>query len=252
MSEVIEKVIDEYTTIKYKKSNIYIIERIFNEEFCDRLINFIEKMKLCKTDYHKRNNVKCYMISMEEILKKNEIEYYPFTTDPFYMKNILEKIKNKQTVYQNELNGLKKKDIQQIEEIMTKQLQVAQNIMKNLNDNIVLTNHSGFCFRKIYGNTRQHSDGIHLLETNKNVKYIKNNKDSSVFFARNCSFVISLNDNYDGGLFRFPVQDVELKLKKGSIIVFPPYWTHPHETSELENDTFRYTVNSWGLEPIET
>ena len=38
--------------------------------------------------------------------------------------------------------------------------------------------------------------------------------------------------------------------KKGQIILFPPYWTHPHFTAELKNRTYRYTINSWLHEDI--
>ena len=57
--------------------------------------------------------------------------------------------------------------------------------------------------------------------------------------------IIALNGDYDGGQFYFPNQDVTIKLKKGQIITFPPFWTHPHATKTLENNTFRYTINTW-------
>ena len=59
------------------------------------------------------------------------------------------------------------------------------------------------------------------------------------------SVIIALNDDYDGGEFYFPIQDYKIKLKKGDIILFPPYWTHPHKVYSPLNRTYRYTINSW-------
>ena len=89
-------------------------------------------------------------------------------------------------------------------------------------------------YRKIYGNTRIHVDGVSdgLGKTDK----------------RTLSAIVSLNNDYEGGEIVFPIQNREIKLEKGQIILFPPYWTHPHYTNDLKNDTFRYTINSWFLE----
>ena len=45
-------------------------------------------------------------------------------------------------------------------------------------------------------------------------------------------------------------QDIKVKLKKGSVIIFPPFWTHPHETEDLLNNTYRYTINTWSCQKI--
>lgn len=83
--------------------------------------------------------------------------------------------------------------------------------------------------RKIKSKTLYHIDGV-----SKNM--------------RNMSFVISLNSDYEGGELHFPKQGRYIKLKRGQAIAFPPYWTHPHGTTELKNDTFRYTLNFWSWE----
>jgi predicted 2-oxoglutarate/Fe(II)-dependent dioxygenase YbiX len=90
-------------------------------------------------------------------------------------------------------------------------------------------------YRKIYGNTRIHIDGVA-------------SKSQSISAKRNLSIIICLNDDYEGGEFNFPVQNRCIKLKKGQLIAFPPYWTHPHYTNDLKNDTFRYTINTWFYE----
>ena len=102
---------------------------------------------------------------------------------------------------------------------------------------IICSGDSGYCLRKIHGPTRLHKDGIsvELIEN----RYIPIKK------IRNMSIIIELNDDYDGGECYFPVQDFKIKLKKGQIIAFPPYWTHPHMVSGPLNGTYRYTINTW-------
>lgn len=80
--------------------------------------------------------------------------------------------------------------------------------------------------RRIYGATREHIDGI---DTNS---------------PRILTCIILLNDDYDDGIFSFPTLNVTFKPKKGDIILFPPYWTHPHCVSTPTNG-FRYTINFW-------
>jgi hypothetical protein len=82
-------------------------------------------------------------------------------------------------------------------------------------------------FRKIYGATKIHYDG----------------HDENIL--RNLSVILALNDDYEGGELVFPLQEYEIKLKKGQLIAFPPYWTHPHYTNDLKNGTYRYTINTW-------
>lgn len=95
---------------------------------------------------------------------------------------------------------------------------------------------SGYVLRKIHGSTRLHADS--MLDFPK-MPYVQRNQ------IRNLTMTIALNSDYDGGEFNFPCQNFKMKLKRGQAIVFPPFWTHPHYTDELHNDTYRYTINLW-------
>ena len=83
--------------------------------------------------------------------------------------------------------------------------------------------------RKIYGDTRLHMDGASEKGRPK----------------RQLAFILCLNNDYESGEIIFPSQNRKIKLKKGQILLFPPYWTHPHYTNAPENNTFRYTVTTW-------
>lgn len=98
---------------------------------------------------------------------------------------------------------------------------------------------TGYQLRKIHGPTRKHTDGI---TGSTKEKYVE--RDLRLF-----SVIIALNSDYEGGEFHFPEQKTIIKLKAGQAIVFPPYWTHPHYTGEL-NGTFRYTINTWITQTI--
>jgi hypothetical protein len=94
---------------------------------------------------------------------------------------------------------------------------------------------NGYTLRQIHGGTLLHTDGIF----DKNIGYTR---------PRLLSIIINLNEDYDGGEFNFPKQDVKVKLKVGDAICFPPYWTHPHEVSSVLPGQYRYTINTWILE----
>jgi hypothetical protein len=88
--------------------------------------------------------------------------------------------------------------------------------------------------RKVHGPTRPHCDGIvDMMQDEYKVSHI-----------RSITIIIALNSDYEGGEICFPNHGVSLKLKAGEAIVFPPTWSHPHYTNDL-NGTFRYTLSTW-------
>ena len=94
----------------------------------------------------------------------------------------------------------------------------------------------GYTLRRIHGGTKRHVDGVH----SKTGGFTK--------FVRAASFIAVLNDDYDGGIFNFPNQNLKFKVKKGEVVLFPPYWTHPHSVTSVGEGQARYTINTWILE----
>lgn len=106
------------------------------------------------------------------------------------------------------------------------------NIFRN-EYGIICDSDSGYTLRKIVGPTRLHADGILPEDCIENI-------------TRQMSVIIALNSDYDGGAFIFPEQgNYKVKLKRGQLIAFPPFWTHPHMVENPLNGTVRYTVNTW-------
>ena len=200
---------------KFKRdvcNNIFVIEdnNILNHDDCDFykeiISNFIDNNNYCNKIWEPGNNVNC----------------------------------NTFVISQNKLNDFFNKSL--VNEIMNKTTRIFNNIRAYLKQNYELDikGDSGFQFRKIFGPTRIHKDGVYDASN-----------PVTLHVTRIASVVICLNDDYEGGEFCFPIQDIKVKLKKGQIIVFPPYWTHPHYTMELKNRTYRYTINSWLFENAE-
>lgn len=88
-------------------------------------------------------------------------------------------------------------------------------------------------FRKIFGETRPHIDNI----SDKNIRHL--------------TCIIILNNDYDDGVFSFPSQNLEFKVKQGDVVLFPPFWTHPHKVSCPTNG-FRYTITYWYVDSTAT
>jgi hypothetical protein len=107
---------------------------------------------------------------------------------------------------------------------------------KVLNPHFLGTEDSGYRLRKITGGTRLHTDGV-------NSKVGKSKKN-----VRCLSLIIVLNDDYDGGIFHFPSQNIKFRVKPGEAVIFPPYWTHPHMVTSVGDGQARYTINTWIME----
>lgn len=206
--------ITQNNNIKYERkhnkltNSIMIInnENILSSEYCDKVISIIDEVI---------DN------------KKNRIEKW----EPNQNVNCL--------YFNSDCNKLKKEE--KIKKLDSDVFKIISKVIVKLNRdfNIASTGDSGYCFRKIYGATRLHKDGIVINPVNNRL---------SVKKVRNMSVIIALNDDYEGGEFYFPKQDFRVKLKKGDIICFPPYYTHPHMVEAPLNRTYRYTINTWLFE----
>ena len=84
---------------------------------------------------------------------------------------------------------------------------------------------SGYELRKVIGETVLHQDGLELIV-----------KDSDVTY-RVATLVISFKDT--GDKLMFPELDITVPLREGTIVFFPPYWTHRHCTEWSGIDGYR-------------
>lgn len=90
---------------------------------------------------------------------------------------------------------------------------------------IKINKDSGYIIKKIFN--REVSD----LSEDKSDKIMK--------------IMIGLNNDYDGGEIYYPTFDHCYKLKRGEIICFPPYWTHPYIIYPPLNRTYFYLLETF-------
>ena len=193
-------------------------------------------MDIIKIKNIPQNNI--FIIENNELITNdlcNELINYINTTNNFSIEK-WDVNRNVNCKYIN-INDIKETEIKdKFDNSIYKIINYLINYLNN-EYNLICSGDSGYCLRKIHGPTRLHKDGINIEPIDN--RYIPIKK------IRNMSIIIALNDDYDGGEFYFPIQDFKIKLKKGQIIIFPPYWTHPHMVNAPTNETYRYTINTW-------
>ena len=137
------------------------------------------------------------------------------------------------------LSGLIKRDIsgsKEIDDLIFKRVGAVLNAFRTVRPDFKGIHDDGYTLRRIHGGTKRHVDGVH------------SKTGGCTKLGRDMSFIAVLNDDYDGGIFNFPAQNLKFKVKKGEVVMFPPYWTHPHSVSSVGEGQARYTINTWIME----
>ena len=234
------------TIIEIKNSNIYIIEDLFDDKLCDEIVDIINKNNCILNVVTSLRNVECF--SFYDINLFDDInykDYYVFSANKNKYEELLKSVKKKGEITTNNVNGIIKQQFTELIQRINKNLLLFKSIISIKNADIIFQKHCGLCFRKIYGKTFLHIDND---LSDKGSKLVINN---NVNYIRSASLIVALNDNYSGGIFEFPYYDIKIKLKKGSSILFPPYWTHLHNVTSVESGAFRYTINTWLMNEIK-
>jgi hypothetical protein len=249
MNTIIEE-IDGYITIEYDKCNVYIIENILESEFCKKMIKLIETLPLVKEVHGESNNVECFTVFPRKLLKKKNDFDYNFSTN--IHEEFISLLNDNNFITNNSiLNDFNAEELQNSLDSLNDKMKIISNIMIQINPNICFEYICDYDFRKIYGKTLMHMDSV-ASKIITDVNFISKSQEIEDYeMIRNTSLIFTLNDDYEGGIFEFPYYNIKLKLKKGSVIIFPPYWTHLHAVSTVENNTYRYTINTWSLEKLQ-
>lgn len=65
------------------------------------------------------------------------------------------------------------------------------------------------------------------------------------FMARQLVALWYLNDvPGPGGETEFPLQDIRVRPEEGKLVLFPPFWTHPHRAVTVESGV-KYIATTW-------
>lgn len=85
-----------------------------------------------------------------------------------------------------------------------------------------------------------HKDDFPPIISMENIrikKYLPNDKDEfkihvdvlrALIARRFLVYILYLTDVEEGGETYFPRQNIKVKPKEGRLVMFPPFWTHPH------------------------
>ena len=86
-------------------------------------------------------------------------------------------------------------------------------------------------------------DSIELLRY-KEGEFYKDHFDLAG--ERTTTVLVGLNDDYEGGYTQLfnDEEKYKFKLKKGDVLIFPSYWTYPHQVTPVTTGT-RYVLVSW-------
>jgi hypothetical protein len=147
------------------------------------------------------------------------------------------------------MNGITKTILNNTFIKVNDKMKLISELIYKINNNLKFEYYNDFNLRKIFGATRCHSDGA-LQVYYSNIMSIRENILREYRMIRNATIIFALNDDYNGGIFNFKQHGISFKLNKGSVLIFPPYWTHPHEVSDLKNDTYRYTLSTWSCQSL--
>jgi len=98
-------------------------------------------------------------------------------------------------------------------------------------------------YRKCYELPLSSSEGMNLLKYTGNAEYHRH-YDHGPNNARVLSMVASMGDDCDGGELEFPYFDISLKLKKGSVILFPSNFPYTHIAHPVTNGV-KYSLVTW-------
>lgn len=89
----------------------------------------------------------------------------------------------------------------------------------------------------------QQDSGYQLLRY-KEGQFYAQHVDSFKEAHRTISCSFSLNDDYEGGEFSFFDRELNYKLKKGSVLMFPSNFLYPHEVTPVISGV-RYSIATW-------
>ncbi len=200
----------------------YIIVQIINNSNNKELYSETDNIFLIN-DEKIINTITCDLLKefTDTCIDNNNLDLYDWNKE-YITQSLIVRFNNKSNSY------LKKKYEKIIFDIIAK-------IIKYLDKNFKITckGDTNYQLCKNFGETYMHVEQI------KNS--LHNMKLDDLILI---SVIICLNDNYEGGEICFPKQNKTIKMKKGDILLFPPYWTHPYYTNDLLNKTYRYTINT--------
>jgi hypothetical protein len=146
-------------------------------------------------------------------------------------------------------------EIKKISDLIFKKLKEVYKCIEEINPCLKVDIINGILFRKIYGETLLHSDGISDKQfMYSDLHFIKENQMNEKVLARSITNIFCLNEDYEGGEFEIsnpnpnPLKHINTKFKDkfttGTLISFPSFvW---HKVHKVTNGTRKVLVG-WAV-----
>lgn len=83
-----------------------------------------------------------------------------------------------------------------------------------------------------------HTDGEHVAQPKKH-------EDPMMGFTRTVGVLGFLNDDFDGGEIKFPLQEITYKPKRGDLLVFPFGYMFPHLVTRPSKERYSLRFDFW-------
>lgn len=95
--------------------------------------------------------------------------------------------------------------------------------------------------------TVQHFTSDQVLDIHIDSEHhpMSNQNNRLLGMTRCVGMVAYLNDNFEGGLLKFPVQSLEFKPKLGSLLIFPFGYMFPHLVTPCNKDRYSLRLDVW-------
>ena len=131
-----------------------------------------------------------------------------------------------------------------IEEISEPRLIPAANAWKKIHESVQKV---VWDYRNSYNIEVQQDEGFSVNKYGRGAQY-KGHVDHAPQNERVFSMVAFLNDNFDGGELCFPLLDLEIKPKAGSVVMFPsnfPYFHYANAVGLEDQSHVKYSLVTW-------
>lgn len=193
---------------------ILLIPNVFSDDLCDKLCAFIRENQdhATETKYGYGENTRTLKLSIRK-------------TPKFYEEDKLKEV-------MDQIESLLREAIVDVIAPRFGDNGVWKFIQENFSKHCLF---SGLQLRIMIGETLEHTDGtdpINLYDLDGSFKT----------FVRIGTLIATLNDTED--MILFPAQKKDVKLEKGSVLFFPPYWMYPHK-SVHQGQKERFSIQTW-------
>jgi hypothetical protein len=184
--------------------------------------------------YFSKDSIYLFKNVMDDKLSNDIVSFFSRKQDE-KSEFFIEKKNNFANCHQYLLNCMGNKNKEHSENVFdSKVLNIFNKYSKFLicNTGAVIKNDEGYIISKIYDTTTFHTGPIKTLYPK-----LPNIRSFTAFFC--------INTSNSDCFFKFPNQNIQIKIKNGDLICFPPYWNYPYYIIPPKNNHNIFTIHTY-------